>query len=62
MIRPNELKEGQSALIKHWVNQPQYVGDKLRLEDGKLIRPTKNGIDTVGVDMRYPHFYKVELL
>jgi hypothetical protein len=61
-IRPNELEEGQTALIKRWVNQPQYVGDKLRLEDGKLIRTTKNGIDTVGVDMRYPHFCKVGLL
>jgi len=34
MIRPNELKEGQKSIIQHWVNQPQYVGDKLRLEGG----------------------------
>ena len=62
MVRPNELKEGQIAVINHWVNQPQYVGDKLRVEDGKLIRTTKNEIDTVIVDMRYPHYCRVEIL
>jgi len=62
MIRPNELKEGQKSIIQHWVNQPQYVGDKLRLEGGELIRTTKNGIDTVSVDMRFPHFCKIEIL
>ena len=62
-IKPNELKEGQFAIIKHWVNQPQYVGDRIRMEGGKLIRTTKeNKIDTVNVDMRYPHFCKIELL
>jgi hypothetical protein len=62
MIQPNKLKEGQKSIIEHWVNQPQYIGDKLRLEDGKLIRTTKNGIHTVSVDMRYPHYYKIEIL
>ena len=61
-MRPNELKEGQKALIKHWVNQPQYVGSTLRMDNGKLIRTDENGYESNSVDMRYPHYCKIEII
>lgn len=61
-ITPDKLKEGQTAIIRHWVNQPDYVNEKLRMENGKLIKTDKNGFETLFVDMRYPHFCKIEIL
>lgn len=62
MKRPNELNEGEKAIIIMWVNQPDYVGCHIRKENGKLIRTNKNGIDCEYVDMRYPHYCKVNLI
>jgi hypothetical protein len=38
-----KLREGENVL-SHWVNQPQYVGDKLRVENCQFIRTTKDGL------------------
>lgn len=63
IVTPDKIKEGEKGIIKHWVNQPQYVGDVIRRENGKLIRTTQtNKIDTESVDMRYPWWCKVQLI
>jgi len=62
IIRPDNLKEGQEGVIKNWVNQPDYIGCKLRLENSTLIITDKNGFESKHVDMRFPHWCKVELI
>ena len=60
-LEPTELQEGQTAIITHWVNQPDYVGNKLRLINGKLTMTDKNDLDTTNIDMRYPHHCRVQI-
>lgn len=59
-MNPSELKEGQTATIKHWVNQPQYVGSTLRMENGVLIKTDKEGFQSMCIDMRFPHHCFIE--
>jgi hypothetical protein len=49
----HKLREGEECVITHWVNQPQYVGDKLRVENRQFIRTTKDGQLVL---IRYPSY------
>ena len=60
-IKANELKNGDKGIITHWVNQPDYVGNTIEMKNNELIMSDKNGIETKNVDMRYPHYCKVQL-
>lgn len=60
-IKANELKNGDKGIITHWVNQPDYVGNTIEITNGKVIMTDKNGFKTENVDMRHPHFCKVQL-
>ena len=60
-IKANELKNGDKGIITHWVNQPDYVGNTIEKTNDKVIMTDKNGFKTESVDMRYPHFCKVQL-
>jgi hypothetical protein len=62
IVRPDKLKEGEKGIIIQWVNRPEYIGDTIRMENGKLIRTIKEvGIDTEMIDMDYQWWCKVEL-
>lgn len=60
LIRPNELKEGQKSIIKRWVNQSDYIGNTLEMENGELVMTYPSGITTKNIDMRYAHFCIVD--
>lgn len=61
VIKADEIKEGDSGVITHWVNQPDYVGNNISLEEGILTMTDKNGFESTHVDMRFPHYNKIEL-
>jgi hypothetical protein len=60
-IKANKLKNGNRGIITHWVNQPDYVGNTIEMSNNKVIMTDKNGFKTENVDMRYPHYCKVQL-
>lgn len=60
IITVDKITEGVSGVIQHWVNQPQYVGNKIFMEGGVLVM-TENGIRTKYIDMRYPWYTKIKL-
>lgn len=60
-INVNDLKEGDSGIITHWVNQPDYVGNKIEFKNNEFIMSDKKGFETKYIDMRYPYYCKVFL-
>lgn len=62
IIKPNYMKEGDIGIIIHWVNQPDCIGNTIKMINNELIMIDKNGFETKHIDMRYPHYNKVKLI
>lgn len=60
-ISLEQLKDGDKGTITRWVNQGTYVGNKIKMYNGKLIMTDKGGFKTESIDTRFPHFCWISL-
>ena len=61
IIKADELKNNDEGIIYHWVNQPDYIGNTIKLVNNKFIMTDKKGFQTKIVDIRYLHRCEVKL-
>lgn len=62
MINVLDIKEGKNYIIVNWVNQPNYIGDFIKIEKGVLTKTDKKGFISKNFDKRYLHYCGIKLI